>query len=317
MTAESAQTAPDVSVIIPTGGRVALLRRALSSALAQIGVALEVIVVIDAAVAETDAALAELGDPRVRSLRTAGGVGPANGRNLGVADARGAWVSFLDDDDLWSPLKLRAQLDAAAAAGADWAYTEAVDIDSQGAIVGVESPPEPEHLCRDLRRLNLVPAGASNLLVRTEVMRALGGFDASLTSVTDWDLALRLSKHGPPAMAPGLHIAYRRHASNMHATDPSGFLGEIDRLEAKHADIGLAPNRVEIVRWLAGAQRRAGQRGKAARLYLAGAVRERNPGNAVRAAGALGGERVMAAGRRVTRGRPDVPREVEWLQAYL
>jgi GT2 family glycosyltransferase len=317
MTAESARSAPDVSVVVPTSGRVQLLRRALDSALAQQDVALEVIVVVDAAPVDTESALAELGDPRVRSLRTPGGVGPAIGRNLGLEAARGAWVSFLDDDDLWSPHKLRAQLDAAAGADAAWCYTEAVDIDSAGEIVGVERPPEPTVLCRDLRRLNLVPAGASNLLVRTDVLRELGGFDPELTSVTDWDLALRLSRRGMPAMAPGLHIAYRRHGANMHASDPSGFLSEIDRLEAKHADIGLAPNRVEIVRWLAGAQRRAGQRGKAARLYLEGAVRERNPGNAVRAAGALGGERVMAAGRRMTRGRAEVPREVEWLQAYI
>lgn len=317
MTVESARTRPDVSVIVPTGGRVQLLRRALASALASEDVALEVIVVIDAAVEETESALSALGDPRVRSVRTTGGVGPANGRNLGVAQARAEWVSFLDDDDLWSPRKLRAQLDAVTAAGAVWCYTEAVDIDAEGAIVGVERPPEPEVLCRDLRGLNLVPAGASNLLVRTDVMRELGGFDPALTSVTDWDLALRLAGRGVPAMAPGLHIAYRRHATNMHADDPAAFLAEIDRLEAKHADIGLSPDRVAIVRWLAGAQRRAGQRGRAARLYLEGAVRERNPGNAMRAAGALGGERVMAAGRRMTRGRPDLPLEVEWLQAYI
>jgi hypothetical protein len=153
--------------------------------------------------------------------------------------------------------------------------------------------------------------------MRTDVVRDLGGFDPTLTSVTDWDLALRLNARGKPAMASGLHVAYRRHATNMHATDPAGFLAEIDRLEAKHADIGLAPDRVEIVRWLAGAQRRAGKRGRAARLYLDGAMRERNPGNAVRAAGALGGERVMAAGRRIARGKAALPSEVEWLRPYV
>jgi glycosyltransferase involved in cell wall biosynthesis len=317
MTVQSARTPLDVSVIVPTGGRVELLRGALSSALAQEGVEHEVIVVVDAAIRETEAALAALGDPRVRSLRTAGGVGPANGRNLGVGDAKGTWVSFLDDDDLWSPAKLRAQLDAAAAAGADWCYTEAVDIDETGRIVGEERPPAPDDLHRELRQANLIPAGASNLLIRTDVMRDIGGFDPTLTSVTDWDLALRLNARGKPAMARGLHVAYRRHATNMHATDPEGFLAEIDRLEAKHADIGLAPDRVEIVRWLAGAQRRAGKRGRAARLYLDGAMRERNPGNAVRAAAALGGERVMAAGRRIARGKPSLPKEVEWLRPYV
>ena len=41
----------------------------------------------------------------------------------------GEWVAFLDDDDLWSPDKLRLQLDAAAAAGAGFAYGGAVTVD--------------------------------------------------------------------------------------------------------------------------------------------------------------------------------------------
>jgi glycosyltransferase involved in cell wall biosynthesis len=306
---------PEVSVIIPTAGRLAFLQDALASALAQEDVALEVIVVVDADRDGARAWLDDLPDPRLRLAGTAGGQGPARARNLGLAEAAAPWVAFLDDDDLWSPRKLRGQLDAAARAGCSWAYTEAVDIDAAGTVVGVDRPPEPGRLRRELLRRNRVPAGASNVLVRTELARRLGGFDPELPTVADWDLSLRLSAAGPPALAHGLNVAYRRHADNHHTDDPSGFLEDLRRLEAKHSPLGVRPDRVSVTRWLAGGQRRAGHPWEALRLYLTGARSERNVGNALRALALLGGERVMATGRRLRDGHRSLP-ELEWLGHY-
>ena len=110
---------PVVSVVIPTADRWPLLSTcALRSALGQHDVEHEVIVVDDGSSDETPRRLEELGDPRLRILRHATRQGVSQARNTAIEAARGEWIAFLDDDDLWSPRKLRVQLDLGAATGA-------------------------------------------------------------------------------------------------------------------------------------------------------------------------------------------------------
>ncbi len=118
----------DVSVIVPTRNRGALLAMTLRSALRQQDVDFEVIVVDEASTDGTPAMLAAVGDGRVRVIRHDTPRGLSAARNHGAADARGDWLAFLDDDDLWAPDKLVRQLNAAEQAGADWVYTGSVNI---------------------------------------------------------------------------------------------------------------------------------------------------------------------------------------------
>ena len=106
-----------VSAVIPTRNRPEMVVAAVESAFAQTHGLREVIVVVDGPDPPTLAALEDLrkrtGDSRLRVLALAESHGGAEARNLGVREARGAWVAFLDDDDLWLPEKLSRQLDAA------------------------------------------------------------------------------------------------------------------------------------------------------------------------------------------------------------
>jgi glycosyltransferase involved in cell wall biosynthesis len=86
---------PDISVVIPTRDRPALLREAIDSVRAQRDVDWECIVVDDAGTGD----LLTIADPRVRVLRHERPAGPAGARNTGVQAARGRFVFFLDDDD--------------------------------------------------------------------------------------------------------------------------------------------------------------------------------------------------------------------------
>ena len=101
-----------ISVVIPTMNRPALLLRALRSVASQTCAPLEVIVVLDGA-DEGTARLVQREHPSVRMLQVMRPGGAAVARNLGVQNACGAWVAFLDDDDEWLPRKLELQLAAA------------------------------------------------------------------------------------------------------------------------------------------------------------------------------------------------------------
>jgi len=104
--------APRVSVIIPAYNSGPLVEEAIGSALAQTRPPAEVVVINDGSTDDTAERLARFGPP-VRVIRQANG-GVSAARNRGLAAATGAFVAFLDADDVWHPDKLRRQLEAFA-----------------------------------------------------------------------------------------------------------------------------------------------------------------------------------------------------------
>lgn len=110
--------APLVTVIIPTHARPHLVPRAVRTVLGQTLQDLELIVVLDGPDPDTHSSLAAIADPRLRiEVMNARG-GQAAAINAGVAQASGAWIALLDDDDEWMPEKLDLQLQAATASDA-------------------------------------------------------------------------------------------------------------------------------------------------------------------------------------------------------
>lgn len=291
----TATRAPEVTVIVPTRDRWRLLsRHALPSALGQEDVALEVVVVDDGSRDGTQAMLARLDDPRVRIVRNDPPRRLPGARNRGIEAARGEWLAFLDDDDLWAPSKLRRQLDAARATGAFWAYGRSLVVDVRCEPTGVDPFPEPAELPALLLEGNFVPGGGSNVIARADAVRRIGGFDERLRFFEDWDLWLRLLAGGLPAGCDELVTARLEHPGNMVVRNAGDVLEAYERMLSKHRTVGR-DDLLSVSEWLAGEQVRAGRRARAARLYLAAAWRFRSPGNLPAAAGALLGERGLAA----------------------
>lgn len=100
-------SAPEVSVVITTKNRPALLPRAVHSVLAQTFGDLELIVVDDG----SDLPVTLAGDdPRARVIRNGSSVGLSEARNTGFRAARGCFFCMLDDDDWYLPDKIERQL---------------------------------------------------------------------------------------------------------------------------------------------------------------------------------------------------------------
>jgi glycosyltransferase involved in cell wall biosynthesis len=257
-------------VVIPTRNRWRRLETTLASALGQVAVDLEVIVVDDGSTDETPERLHAVDDPRVRTVRHESSQGVARARNHGIAVAEGAWVALLDDDDIWAPAKLRAQLDAATAADAGFAYTGAVYLDERRRVIWVEPAPDPERIAHLLTQLNAVPAGCSNVIARTDLLRRLGGFDEQLFQLTDWDLWIRLAEASSAAAVPELLVGYLKHSSNMLTDKEHDILRELRYIEEKHrTDMRMAG--INLSHWAGLNHLMAGRRREAATTYIRGA----------------------------------------------
>jgi glycosyltransferase involved in cell wall biosynthesis len=104
--------APDISIILPTWNRVGLLEATIRSIRAQSFVNWELIIVDDGSTDHTKEMVLDLGDDRIRYYYTRHtGVGGRN-RNIGLSLSKGAFIAFMDSDDLWMPNKLQAQMRA-------------------------------------------------------------------------------------------------------------------------------------------------------------------------------------------------------------
>ncbi len=85
----------------------------MQSALAQTLKEIEVIVIIDGPDEASRVGLAEIEDSRLRVIELPVSGGASDARNVGVSNAQGKWIAFLDDDDEWIPNKLDLQIEAA------------------------------------------------------------------------------------------------------------------------------------------------------------------------------------------------------------
>jgi glycosyltransferase involved in cell wall biosynthesis len=289
--------------------------------LRQTDVELEALVVDDGSTDGTAALLENLGDERVRHLRNDTAAGVALARNRGIAESRGDWIAFLDDDDLWAPDKLRSQVAACQADGAAFAYTGLVVTDTDLDWRKPVEPPPAATLARSLLGVNVI-GPPSCVMASRVLLERIGGFDPDYSILADWDLWLRLAAAGRPAACQAPLTAYVTHPENMHL-DATGSREEFKRLKRKHAglarDWGGSLGNHRLWGWIAGSYRRSGRRYRAAGLFLQTGLRYRRPEMLIRGAGLLAGDRLVRGARRILpdRRRPEPELEAtSWLDAF-
>ena len=225
---------PSVSVVIPTRNRSGLLKTTLRSVLWQRDVDLEVIVVDEASSDDTAGVVASFKDPHVVLVRHERPLGPSGARNSGSARARGEWLAFVDDDDVWAPDKIARQVAAADATDRVWAYGGVVNIGASMEVVSGVQSPSPEVVMAALPGYNPIPGGTSNAIVKRSAFAAVGRFDERLPPCEDWDLWARLASIGPPAADNGRPlVGYRLHAGNS-SLDAARIVSAAHLLEQLH-----------------------------------------------------------------------------------
>ncbi|HEY6299323.1 MAG TPA: glycosyltransferase family A protein [Candidatus Binatus sp.] len=211
---------PDVSVIIPTYNRRAMLPEAIDSVLAQSNQSFELIVVDDGSTDGSAENLARLGQT-IRFERI-DHCGPASARNRGVAMARAPLIAFLDSDDLWAPTKLERQL-AFMRANLDCAISQTNEIwirNGRRVNPGLRHRKRAGDIFIDSLRTCLISMSAT--MMRTELFRSLTGFDESMLAAEDYDLWLRiLIGHEAGLLDESLVTRRAGHPDQLSATTPA------------------------------------------------------------------------------------------------
>jgi glycosyltransferase involved in cell wall biosynthesis len=179
-----------------THDRRELCRRAVASALDQDPPPLEVLVADDGSTDGTHAMLTAWAsdEPRLRVLTPARSAGrPAPARNRALALARGDWVAFLDDDDIWVPGKLAAQL--------PYMCGDVGVVSANARSAGGQCYfPDAAVVARPSRAAILRgnPVILSTAVVRRDLARDAGGFPEArwLAGVEDYALWLTIADTG-------------------------------------------------------------------------------------------------------------------------
>jgi glycosyltransferase involved in cell wall biosynthesis len=181
-----------VSVVIPAHNGGKTVARAIESALAQRYDAVEVVVADDGSTDDTREVIGRY-PGRVRVARQANR-GAAAARNLGLQEARGEFVAFLDADDEFLPGRIEkgiAPMAADAGVGATFCrlYREYPNglRDLYGDAYG-RCRAFPEHLWPSSH------TQTSGVTCRRAAIERVGPFDESLQSHDDLDLWIRLAE---------------------------------------------------------------------------------------------------------------------------
>jgi glycosyltransferase involved in cell wall biosynthesis len=202
---------PRLTVIIPTLDRPEMLAPTLATVMRQTLEDLEVIVIDDGSKDAQGVRAVATAFPSVRHVRI-GNAGEAAAVNRGIGVARGEFIGFLSDDDVYAPellvesIKVLEREPAAIGTYPDWDI-----IDTSGHFVEAHRPPEFDRRLMLCAHWCLPGPGA---VIRRNVLHSIGGRDLSFRFVSDFDLWIRATFYGPMIHLPYKLAYWRLHTSN-------------------------------------------------------------------------------------------------------
>ena len=194
----SSQRPPSISIILPTYNGAAYIRESLDSCLNQTFQDLELIVVVDGSTDDTEAILNSYSDPRLRVFKQNNQGLPA-ALNSGSAQARGRFLSWTSDDNIYLPEAMAVM----------WQY--------------LREHPQAAMVCTDCLIINDAGRTFSYnrhtwacFLYRAEAAALAGPYRPEFPLVEDVDFFLRLQHYaGPIDRIPRPYYKYRDHKASL------------------------------------------------------------------------------------------------------
>lgn len=200
---------PKVSVLMSIHNQSEFANEAINSILDQSFTNFEFIIINDSSDDKTSKALSKINDKRVRVFSNSTKVGLTKSLNKGLAHAKAKYIARMDADDVSLKNRLKTQYQYLeknlniTACG-----TDAILIDRYGKRIGIkEFPKSYLDIKKDIIKYN--PIIHPSVMMRTDKVKTIGGYNESLNGAEDYDLWLRLAINCEVVNLPRLLLKYR------------------------------------------------------------------------------------------------------------
>ncbi len=211
---------PSVSVIMNVQNGETYLREAMDSVFAQDFEDWELIVWDDCSTDSTPEIVHSYHDPRMQYIRSPNLVPLGRARQIALNEARGEWVGYLDQDDIWEPHKLRLQVELGSLdPQVGLVYGRTLSFDGSGRRQDFDHKHEYEPLPEGdiFERLfhEACFIAMSAILFRRSALQELGAVPEQVRMIPDYYMLLGVSEHHEARAVEQVICHYRWHADNM------------------------------------------------------------------------------------------------------
>jgi glycosyltransferase involved in cell wall biosynthesis len=207
-----------VSIVLPTYNGSRYLAKSIESCMTQTYKNLELIIVNDCseddtlAIAESCAAR----DSRIRIISNVTNHRLPYSLNIGFAVARGSFLTWTSDDNMYKPTALKTMVDRLSDnRNIGLIYADMDIIDENDNELGMNRG-APDYGYPD--ELPIVNVVGNCFLYRREICETIGGYDASMEMVEDWDYWMRIWLKYKMAHIPQSLYKCRRHPKSLSST---------------------------------------------------------------------------------------------------
>ncbi|MBQ4600635.1 MAG: glycosyltransferase [Oscillospiraceae bacterium] len=205
---------PKVSVILPAYNAEKYIKEAMDSILSQTFADFELIVLNDCSQDSTEELILSYEDPRVVYVKNEENLGVARTLNRGLALAKGEYIARMDADDI----SLRSRFEKQAAYLDTHSNVAVLGsnvelFDENGTIQTGWSSTDPRQLKLDL--FFACPFAHPGVMMRTAVIRELGGYDPEYEGLEDYELWYRVSRKANISTLADVLLRYRLHGGQV------------------------------------------------------------------------------------------------------
>lgn len=231
-----------VSVVIPTYRRGKYIAKAIDSVLSQTYNNLEIIIIDDNISnsierEQTQKIIEDINDSRILYIQNAKNLGGSLSRNVGIFKAKGEYITFLDDDDLYLPKKIEVQLsfmikhglNVCVMDGATYSY-------KKGNLISKKQ----QYIKKGMTNEELIKAhllyhisGTNTFMYKTSFLKEIGGF-VDIPSCQEYMLMLKtLNKNPKFGYIPKVLVKNYNHDEEQLSTGQKKIKGQMILIQKK------------------------------------------------------------------------------------
>jgi glycosyltransferase involved in cell wall biosynthesis len=244
---------PLVSVVIPAFRCADQIANAINSVIAQSFSSYEILVINDGSpdAESLERALLPYGS-QIQYLKQENR-GPSGARNLGILNASGQFVAFLDSDDSWLPDHLAQQMELLLSdPSLDLVYGDSKLV-RDGAIIGHAFGLEPQHPPVSFEKIltEECTVGTSSTVAKRQALVDAGLFDERFRCCEDFDLWLRMAFRGSRMdFDPGLHVVHHLSPDSLSGDRYIMKRARIEVYEKTASTLPVSRSQTELIRRL-------------------------------------------------------------------